>query len=209
MVARKLYIYPLLVYLLVASSASSASAAPSPSHYFPATGYTVAETFLAYWTSHGGVPQLGLPISRTYIERNDADGNSYCVQYFERARLEYHPEQSDPQYRVMLGLVGVEAARIRYPHGVSAPTNGDFSIMENDNDFIDYWGMHNENVGFPITFPFDEQEIDGNHYRVRYFERARLERHGKIEEIVLGLVGNEVYHQKQNVANAPACTPGP
>jgi hypothetical protein len=209
MAARKFYSCLMIIFLLIPAWGNSIAAAQPGSRYFPATGYTVAGTFLAYWTSHGGVPQLGLPISHTYIERNDADGNTYCVQYFERARLEYHPEQSDPKYQVMLGLVGVEAARIRYPHGVSAPTNGDFSIMENDNDFIDYWGMHNENVGFPITFPFDEQEIDGNHYRVRYFERARLERHRKIGEIMLGLVGSEVYHQKQNVANAPACTPGP
>ncbi len=209
MSVRKLYRCLLLIYLLASASSSSMAAAQPRSHHFAATGYTVAGTSLDYWTAHGGVPQLGLPISHTYMERNDADGNTYCVQYFERARLEYHPEQSDPKYRVMLGLVGVEAVRIRYPHGISSPTNGDFSIPENDNDLLSYGAIHGgvQGLGYGITGTFDETEADGIQYGVQYYERARLERHSN-EMIVLGLVGSEVYRQKQDVADAPQCTPG-
>jgi hypothetical protein len=33
------------------------------------------------------------------------DGNVYTVQYFERARFEYHPENAPP-YDVLLGQFG-------------------------------------------------------------------------------------------------------
>ncbi len=38
------------------------------------------------------------------------DGKLHRVQYFERYRLEYHPENSDPKYQVLLGLLGVSQA---------------------------------------------------------------------------------------------------
>ena len=34
------------------------------------------------------------------------DGQPYRVQYFERVRLEYHPERPDPHYQVLLGQFG-------------------------------------------------------------------------------------------------------
>jgi hypothetical protein len=40
-------------------------------------------------------------------EQNETDGNTYTVQYFQRAVFEYHPEQADPNYRVLLSLLGV------------------------------------------------------------------------------------------------------
>ena len=36
----------------------------------------------------------------------------YLVQYFERNRLEYHPELPDP-FRVSLGLLGVQVLQAR------------------------------------------------------------------------------------------------
>jgi len=35
------------------------------------------------------------------------------VQYFERARFEYHPEQRSPAWQIQLGLLGSEYARVR------------------------------------------------------------------------------------------------
>lgn len=203
MFARKVYAGLMLAMLLTPSWGNHA-AAQSASRYFPVTSYSVSGSFLTFWQNNGGLPQLGLPISHPYRERNDADGNIYCVQYFERARLEYHPEQQNPKYRIMLGLVGVEDVHIRYPHGISAPTNGDFSIPENDNDILLYSVTH-QILGLPLTGTFDETESDGNQYRVLYTEHDRLERHGGI---MLGLVGKEVYAHKAGQANAASCTPG-
>jgi hypothetical protein len=209
MISRKLYPYLIAVCLFAVATGDS-SAAPRPSsRYFPVTGYMVAGSFLTFWNTRGGVPQLGLPISNTYMERNSADGKMYCVQYFERARLEYHPEQSNKQDRVMLGLVGVEAFRLRYPSGI--PTNPNdqarFSNGEVEAMFFGYWITHNQTsqLGNSVSGIFMETEEDGNQYSVQYFERARLEDHPEVQQFMLGLVGSEVYHQKLGGANAPQC----
>ena len=62
-----------------------------------------------------GLTQQGYPITDAYNEKNDADGKTYLTQYFERARFEYHPESSDPKFKVLLGLLGKEglAAKVR------------------------------------------------------------------------------------------------
>lgn len=45
------------------------------------------------------------------------DGRPYLTQWFERARFEWHPEQSDPQYSVLLGLLGNEVRAAPRPVG--------------------------------------------------------------------------------------------
>lgn len=72
--------------------------------YFPETGHNVEQRFLGYWEANGGLPQFGLPMSEEYTETLE-DGRNYRVQYFERARFEYHPENDEP-YRVLLGQFG-------------------------------------------------------------------------------------------------------
>jgi hypothetical protein len=49
---------------------------------------------------------FGLPVSDIITERL-SDGKEYQVQWFERARFELHPENSDP-YDVLFGLLGNE-----------------------------------------------------------------------------------------------------
>jgi len=39
-----------------------------------------------------------------------SDGKVYLVQWFERARFEWHPEIQDAKYRVLLGLLGNEVS---------------------------------------------------------------------------------------------------
>lgn len=79
----------------------------TPGHvYFPQTGHSLQNGFLYYWLSHGGVRIFGFPISEELSERNADNGNTYTVQYFERARFEYHPEFKGTQYEVELGLLG-------------------------------------------------------------------------------------------------------
>jgi len=40
---------------------------------------------------------------------NPSDGKEYTVQYFERARFEFHPEAAGTPYEVQLGLLGAQA----------------------------------------------------------------------------------------------------
>jgi len=80
---------------------------------FPATGKQVCGAFLRYWDQHGGLAQQGQPRTPSFWELNPTDGKRYQVQYFERARFEYHPENAAP-YDVLLGLLGREQYRARY-----------------------------------------------------------------------------------------------
>ena len=92
--------------------------------WFAETGHNVCDQgpdlgFKHYWQTHGLLDPLlddrgrslalfGLPLSEATTEINPTDGQPYLAQWFERGRFEWHPEQADPQYRVLLGLLGKE-----------------------------------------------------------------------------------------------------
>ncbi|HEX5503456.1 MAG TPA: hypothetical protein VFW96_12595, partial [Thermomicrobiales bacterium] len=67
-------------------------------HYFPETGHTVANGMLAYWLAHGGLRRFGYPLSEEFA------AGGLTIQVFERARLEYHPDDG----RVTVGRTGAE-----------------------------------------------------------------------------------------------------
>jgi hypothetical protein len=101
--------------------------------FFPETNHNVGPTFLAYWKKFGGLPTFGYPISELLTEQNAGDGKDYLVQYFERARFEYHPEKLGTDYAVLLGQLGRErmlrvgvpaAAQASEPPPVTAPPPG-------------------------------------------------------------------------------------
>ena len=79
-----------------------------PSHvYFPETGHSLNSGFLGYWNKNGGLAIFGYPLSEEIREVSPTDGKEYTVQYFERARFEYHPEYKGTDAEVLLGLLGV------------------------------------------------------------------------------------------------------
>ncbi len=69
--------------------------------FYSATGHRLCFGFRAYWESHGGLAIFGYPISEEFQE------NGVTVQYFQRQRLEYHPENS-PEWQVEGGLLGTQ-----------------------------------------------------------------------------------------------------
>jgi len=89
--------------------------------FFDTTNHTIGGSdpgnaaIRSYWEAagNGNVQQsiivFGYPISEPFDEQNApvpaGDGQMHRVQYFERYRLEYHPENKDP-YRVLIGLLG-------------------------------------------------------------------------------------------------------
>lgn len=75
--------------------------------FFPATGHNVAR-FLAFWEANGGLARFGQPLSEERREVSAIDGQTYTVQYFERARLEWHPEAAGTRYEFQLGQLGRE-----------------------------------------------------------------------------------------------------
>lgn len=73
--------------------------------FFPQTGHTLGGGFKDFWLNRGSLPVFGFPLSEEFQEKNPQDGQVYTVQYFERARFEYHPELP-PDYQVELGQLG-------------------------------------------------------------------------------------------------------
>jgi hypothetical protein len=90
-----------------------ASAAPG-TEWFEATRHNVGAPFLQYWRSTGGLRVYGLPRSEAFEEVNQADDKTYRVQYFERNRIEHHPEHAGTKYEFLLGLLGVEQFKATY-----------------------------------------------------------------------------------------------
>jgi hypothetical protein len=78
--------------------------------YFPQTGHTLAYGFKDYWEQNGGLYVFGYPISGEFSEHNRDTGREHTVQYFERARFEWHPEHQGTPYEVLLGRMGAEYA---------------------------------------------------------------------------------------------------
>lgn len=69
------------------------------------TGITMRRDFgfYQYWSAHGGVEEFGYPI------RDEETEGGLTVQYFERARLELHPDGV-----IRRGLVGAELLAARW-----------------------------------------------------------------------------------------------
>jgi len=76
---------------------------------FAETDHTLRGTFHAYWLANGGLPIFGYPLTEEFRETSVTDGREYTVQWFERARFEYHPEYAGTAYVVLLGQLGREA----------------------------------------------------------------------------------------------------
>lgn len=76
-----------------------------------ATGHTLRNEpapFRSFWEKNGGLSVFGRPKSEQFQEKNAATGETYWVQYFERQRMEWHPDEPEAKYRVLLGLLGNE-----------------------------------------------------------------------------------------------------
>jgi Tol biopolymer transport system component len=91
--------------------------------WFETTGHNVCDQlpgvgFKTYWRTHGlhdphldaygrSLALLGLPLTEATTQVSPWDGKVYLIQWFERARFEWHPDERD-EYKVLLGLLGNE-----------------------------------------------------------------------------------------------------
>lgn len=172
--------------------------------YFPETQHNLGYEFLNYWRENGGLMQFGYPKTDGFAEVSPTDGKTYIVQYFERARFEYHPEFKGTQYEVLLGLLGNQLVDGRYfepsPAFNSTPERTYFPETQHSLSYgFKYYWENNGGLpiyGFPISEEINEvNQADGRDYAVQYFERNRFEYHpefaGTRYEVLLGLLGNE------------------
>jgi hypothetical protein len=110
---------------------------------FPETGYSVSGEFLDYWNANGGLAQQGYPISGRFTEKSDLNGQSYTVQYFERAVFELHPE-NDAANRVLLSQLGTMRFKQEYPNG--DPDPGAVAIVQ-----VGWWGGNQATLDVQAT----------------------------------------------------------
>lgn len=150
--------------------------------------------FKARWGDGDGLRLYGLPLTEPFTLTNGV-----TVQYFERARFEYHPENAGTPYVVLLGLLGVELGQVQPP--APPPT----STVDLAWYFVptghtiaprlrSYWRDKGGLIVF--GYPIGEASFDSTGAVVQYFERARLEYHpeyaGTPNEVLLGLLGEEL-----------------
>ncbi len=74
--------------------------------YFTQSQHALQGYFKTFWERNGGVAIFGYPISEEMVEPSPTDGQVYSVQYFERARFEFHPAFNDSPYAIELGQLG-------------------------------------------------------------------------------------------------------
>jgi len=178
------------------TSAERSTAAPSGTVCYVETGRCLYGTFLTYWQGHGQLPINGYPLSNPFPEKLE-DGRVYMVQYFERVRMEFHPEQPAP-FDILLGQFGrrLHPADAR----VSPQAGARFFELTGHNvsgGFLAYWEANGglTQFGYPLTEVITETLEDGKQYRVQYFERARFEYHPENAapyDVLLGQFGRQI-----------------
>ncbi len=109
-------------------SAADIPASGDPNRrYFPETGHIVVFSFLNFYNAHGGSDMFGLPITE-YDSKNG-------IQYFQRARMEWHPNAPAEQ-RVRLGNLGETYAVLNLPQDLQNPMPRPDSLQVQTADAI-------------------------------------------------------------------------
>src|SRR3954470_23210395 len=72
---------------------------------FPETNQCISGRIRQFWEQNGGLPVFGFPTTDQHEEL--VEGKPFQVQWFQRNRLELHPENQRP-YDVLLGRLGVD-----------------------------------------------------------------------------------------------------
>lgn len=188
--------------------------------YFPETDQSVWNYFEMYWLDNGGLPTFGYPLTPARYEQA-SDGKTYLVQYFERARMELHPEAVlrpgkplliEPFNLLLLvklsplGAMGTSGRN--FAPGAASTAPGYFAATGHTAlpIFFSYWQQHGGlNIyGYPISESLQEvSPTDGQIYTVQYFERQRFEYHPSNPnpyKVELGLLGKQ-YMDKTGCVN--------
>jgi uncharacterized protein YkwD len=216
-----------LLMLLAQLSAPHLSYADDQPMCFTQTQQCILEPELRdYWQQNGGLSVFGYPITQAHGRAN-YQGITIITQWFERNRLEVHPENSAP-YNVLLGLLGAEVLRqngrdlATLPKADPAAAHYFAATGHAIADaFWGYWSRHGlaqveaviterESValfGYPISEAQMEQASNGQQYLTQWFERARFEYHPENPDpnkVLLGLLGTEMQPSSPQRALAEA-----
>ncbi len=153
----------------------------------------ISALFQRFYNANGGVELFGLPLS------GDFDLDGLRVQYFERARFEWHPEFGGTENEVLVSALGRESTAGRtFPQSGPQPSAIYFQQTGHNmgGGFAGFWFAHNGQrlFGYPLSEELQERSADdGRTYTVQYFERARMEWHPELGRVVLGRLGAQQY----------------
>jgi SpoIID/LytB domain protein len=165
--------------------------------FFAQTGHNVGGAFLRFYQERGGLDTFGYPRTEEILE----DGQT--VQYFQRARFEYHMDKAGTPYEVQLALFGDALTTGRRPFPTVAPfaNSADHVFFAETGHglhyaFLKYWQDRGglDVFGYPIS-----EEMTENGFTVQYFQRARFEYHPELPEayaVSLGLLGDQTLIQR-------------
>lgn len=180
--------------------------------YFEATQHNLCEPFQGYWNENGELEVFGYPISEAFQERNPDLNVELRAQYFERERMEHHPENAGTEYEILLGRLGAQTLELREVNWFAFPKDDPsaphyfgetgFAVPE---EFWQYWSSHGLDLGdpgisfreslalfgYPISPVQTETNMAGDTVPTQWFERARFELHeGGL--VLFGLLGVEL-----------------
>lgn len=199
--------------LIILSPALPAHAATS---CFTTVGQCIDDPFNTYWQNNGQLQVFGYPLTTLQPETNQDTSKVYLTQWFERERLELHPENAVP-YSILLGRLGAQALQEQGRDWTTFPkadpsTPHYFAVTGHAiaPQFWNYWSSHgldlgatgtsyNESValfGYPLSEPAMETNSSGDTVLTQWFERARFEYHPNNPDpykVLLGLLGREVH----------------
>ncbi len=188
---KRAWVWLCVIILLGLLPAPSPAAQGEPVRYFEETGHNVSGDFLRFYQERGGRAIFGYPITREFEE------NGRRVQYFQRVRMEKHPENPEP-YKVQLGLLGEELGFRQAPippSEIPPPNHPDKRYFPETGHtvsfaFLDFYDEHGglDIFGYPIT----EWIIEKNGRIVQYFQRAKMEWYPENppgQRVQLGMLG--------------------
>ena len=171
-----------IVLLLAGLSVSPLLAAQQSQQTFPqdecqyfSSGHYICGPFLEFFNAHGGLATFGYPETEVFQEIRLG---GRWVQYFDNARMEWHPE-NPPPYEVQLGLLGEEMGYRQPPVPREQwPANGRLHRVFPETGhivsyaFLDLFNRRGglDVFGYPISEPLSEGP-----YLVQYFQRMRME----------------------------------
>ena len=199
---------------------------------FEQTGFCIQGRIRDFWSAGGGLTTFGYPIGSQ--QDMSIEGRTVTAQWFERARLELHPENVPP-FDVLLGRLGAERLGeqgrdwTQFPR--SAPQAGCRFFPETGHNVcgailaawrsrgVSLYGLPGVDpseslglFGLPLSGVQTETLSDGRAYRVQWFERARLELHPENASpynVLGGLLGRETLDAQEQPAPTPAAPEPP
>jgi len=165
------------VAVLGGATVAPAQAQQEDCRFFGETGYYVCDAFLEFFDTRGGLEIFGYPLTDAFVDLD----RGLLVQYFQRARMEWHPANSAP-YQVQLGLL-VDDLAYDFPGALAEtipPVNTPLRHYFPETNhvvsfaFLKYFREHG---GLDVFgYPRSEVVLQGG-YMVQYFQRAVMEWH--------------------------------